>query len=81
MIEGIEAIQVRIVVAYCETKVFLLFFSDRLLDLTRWRRTRRNSSRCCRRACEWGRCRRLPKGAYRQREGTKVDNNESVHSG
>jgi len=33
MIKAIEAIKVFIVVAYCETKVFLLLFSDRLLDL------------------------------------------------
>jgi len=36
----IEAIQVRIVIVYCETKVLLVLFSDRLLDLTRRRRSR-----------------------------------------
>jgi hypothetical protein len=76
-----EAIQVRIVVVYCETKVFLLLLSDRLLDFTRRRRSRRNSSRCCRRACERRGRRGLRKRANRQREGGDVDNDESVHSG
>jgi len=35
-----EAIQVLIMVVYCETKVLLVLFSDRLLDLTRRGRTR-----------------------------------------
>ena len=33
MIQAIELIQVRVVVVYRKTKVFLLFLSDRLLDL------------------------------------------------
>ncbi len=59
----IEAIQVRIVVVYGETKVFLLLLSDRLLDFTRRRRSRRNSSRCRRRACDRRGGRRLGKRA------------------
>ena len=76
-----DTIQVRIMAVYRETKVFLLFLSDRLLDFTRRRRSRRNSSRCCRCTCD-GRGRRcLRKRANRQREGGTVDNDESVHSG
>ena len=69
----IEAMQIRIVIAYCETKVFLLFLSDRLLDLTRRRGSRRNSSRSRRCGCKWRGCRGLRKRAYRQREGTNGD--------
>lgn len=36
----IETIQVLIMSVYCETKVFLLLFSDRLLDFTRRGRSR-----------------------------------------
>jgi hypothetical protein len=32
--EAIEGVQVLIVVVYCKTKVLLVLFSDRLLDLT-----------------------------------------------
>ena len=38
--EAIEGVQVLIVVVYCETKVLLVLFSDRLLDLTRRGRSR-----------------------------------------
>jgi len=38
--EVIEGIQVLIVVAYRETEVFLLLFSDRLLNFTRRGRSR-----------------------------------------
>jgi len=38
--EAIEGVQVLIVVVYCKTKVFLVLFSDRLLDLTRRGRSR-----------------------------------------
>ena len=58
-----EAIQVRIVVVYCETKVFLLLLSDRLLNFTRRRGSRRNSSRCCGRVCDWRGGRSLRKRA------------------
>jgi len=58
-----EAIQVRIVVVYFEIKVFLLLLSDRLLDFTRRRRSRRNSSRCCGRVCDWRGGRSLRKRA------------------
>ena len=81
MIEAIEAIKVFIVVAYCETKVFLLLFSDRLLDLTRRRRSRRDISAYCRRGCQGRGSRSLRIRAYRQREGTNVDSKESIHSG
>jgi len=81
MIEAIEPIKVFIVVAYCETKVFLLLFSDRLLDLTRRRRSRRDISAYCRRGCQGRASRSLRKRAYRQREGTNVDSNESIHGG
>ena len=76
----LSVIEVGIVVAYCETKVFLLFFSDRLLDLTRRRRSRRNSSRCRRCTSERRGRRCLRERANRQREGANVDNDESVHS-
>src|SRR5262249_4633309 len=79
--EPIECIQVLIVVAYCETKMLLVLLSDRLLDPTGRSRGRGDSRRCCRGACDWrsGGC--LRKRACRQREGTKGDNDESVHNG
>ena len=38
--EAIEGVQVLIVIVYCKTKVLLVLFSDRLLNLTRRGRSR-----------------------------------------